>query len=156
MGQRGIHSGVMEALDITETFASSVEHRGRFQLTLSGDFGPTLHQVVTWHPISVEKFETALAGMNGIFLDAGEKKVYLEGIPRGDVYWEWHVKFIQPDGQLVQFVIPMMESLQKHIFPDVHPFFPFQMSLWISGGLLSIKSQVYHNLDPQCVKGWPV
>lgn len=106
--------------------------------------------------ISVEKFETVLAGMNGIFLDAGEKKVYLEGNPRGDVYWEWHVEFIQPDGQLVQFVIPMMESLQKHIFPDVPPFYSFQMSLWISGGLLSIKSRVYHNLDPQCAKGWPV
>lgn len=67
MGQRGIHSGVTEALDIAETFTGSVERRGRFQMTLSGDFGPTLQQVVTWHPISVEKFETVLAGMNGIF-----------------------------------------------------------------------------------------
>ncbi|WP_259711960.1 accessory Sec system protein Asp2 [Weissella cibaria] len=133
MGQRGIHSGVTEALDIAETFTGSVERRGRFQMTLSGDFGPTLQQVVTWHPISVEKFETVLAGMNGIFLDAGDKKVYLEGDQRGDVYWEWHVEFIQPDGKLVQFVIPMTESLQEHVFPDVHPFYSFQMSLWISG-----------------------
>lgn len=45
MGQRGIHSGVTEALDIAETFTGSVERRGRFQMTLSGDFGPTLQQV---------------------------------------------------------------------------------------------------------------
>lgn len=30
MGQRGIHSGVTEALDIAETFTGSVERRGRF------------------------------------------------------------------------------------------------------------------------------
>lgn len=49
MEQHSIHSGVTETLDIAETFAGSVERRGRFQMTLSGVFAPPLQQVVTWH-----------------------------------------------------------------------------------------------------------